>query len=197
MNKQLIGILGPSTGGKSTLCDYVVSSDPSTYVRIAFADYLKEEALHRGWSGRKDSEGRKFLQVLSEQLKQDHGESVFYDVGILKAFAAPQPIILFDDARFLIEITNLFADHETWTGSCFVFDEPEAEQRWEDSVMATGKDFEWAKHRSEVEWRSVRDIIARSFPTFTNDKTLGIEICGNRFLNHVNQHINIIEGVTK
>jgi hypothetical protein len=189
MDKQLIGILGPSTGGKSTLCDYVVSSDPSTYVRIAFADYLKEEALRRGWSGRKDSEGRKFLQVLSEQLKQDHGESVFYDVGVLKALTAPQPVILFDDTRFQVEIAGLLSDHDGWVGSCFVLENIDAELKWEDSAFSTKDSDAWAWHRSECEWRAFRDVVTRAFPAFVNDKNLGVEISGNRFYNHIQQHI--------
>ena len=190
--KHLIGILGPSGGGKSTLTKNVMASDPSIGI-VSFADHLKEEAKRRGWSGLKDDEGRRFLQVVSENMKKEFGESVFYDVGQAKAMALDKSIVLYDDCRFLIEIANLKKHHTEFIGSVIVFEEPTAEEVWYRASMSTDSKDAWAQHRSETEWRSVRSQLRREQISFHNDKSLGIALGSSKFHAYLTKHIHEME----
>lgn len=179
--KHLVGILGPSGGGKSSLCKGACELD-SDFGIISFADYLKEEATRRGWSGLKDSEGRLFLQRVSEDMKQEFGESVFFDEGVKKALASNKSCILFDDCRFLIEIAGLLrTDNTKFNGYVLLMHEDRAEKRWFDAVLSCDQQAQWANHRSECEHRAVRYALASKYPTFINDKSLGLEHCISTF----------------
>lgn len=182
--KVIVGLVGPSTGGKSSLVNALVASNPNFYGRASFADYLKEVAAERGWNGEKDSEGRKFLQATSEDLKREHGESVFYDVGIMRALQRPETVVVFDDARFFVEIVPL-RDNKSQVFDSIVLGiaEPNAERKWFDAVCANE---EWARHRSECEWRSMLSMI----PVFTNDKSLGLDVVGPRFCEWLTGHVD-------
>ena len=181
MSKILIGVLGPSTGGKSSLVDGFCAIHTNA-AKVSFAEYLKEEAARRGWNGEKDAVGRKFLQNLSEELKREHGESIFYDIGIMKALQSPAEIVLFDDMRFFVEIVaHMNYKGDVFTSYIVTVYEPQAEARWENAVVDPSPDCDWARHSSECEWRTVRHL----FPSIINDKSLGLEIGVNRFDNFI------------
>lgn len=184
MNKHLIGIMGPSTGGKSTLLGGLLSNP--VYGRVSFGDYLREVATERGWDGTKTPSGRAFLQKVSEDLKREFGESVFYDIGVLKALQNPAPVVLFDDMRFFIEISQIIQEHESFIGSIIVINEPEAEYRWECSALSRAEEDAWAWHRSEHEWRCLRHL----FPQFDNKKELGVDYGIEKFTEFVTNHVN-------
>jgi hypothetical protein len=184
-HKHIVGLLGPSGGGKSSLVDGITSSNVA---RLSFADYLKEVATRRGWNGLKDESGRKFLQRVSEDMKAEYGEDIFYRIGMEKAQALPQQVVLFDDMRFLIEISNTVAmsDAITGIGHVLVLEEPEAEHKWECAALSTNPACDWAKHRSETDWRSVRHL----FPSFYNNKSLGLDVGIELFHEFVLEQLN-------
>lgn len=179
--KTLIGILGPATGGKSSLCLGLNKYD-KRFGTVSFAEYLKEEATRRGWNGAKDEAGRMFLQATAEALKKEHGESVFYDVGVMKALQSPHDIILFDDTRHFVEILPLHSNgHESFASGVVTLNEEGAEAKWIAAAIDRKGFNDWARHRSETEWRVLRHL----FPTFVNDKSLGLSIGVNRFLDFI------------
>lgn len=175
--KTLIGVVGPATGGKSSLCLGLNKYD-KRFGTVSFAEYLKEEATQRGWNGVKDEAGRLFLQNTAESLKKEHGESVFFDVGVMKALQSPYDVVLFDDARHFIEILPLQSNkYDTFASGVVTLSEEKAEAKWLTAAMDPNEINDWARHRSETEWRVLRHL----FPTFINDKSLGLEIGVNRF----------------
>lgn len=184
MIKHLIGIMGPSTGGKSTLLGGLLDSNP-IFGRVSFGEYLREVATKRGWDGTKTPAGRAFLQKVSEDLKQEFGESVFYDIGVAKALHNPAPVVLFDDMRFFIEISQIITDHDTFLGSIIVINEPEAEHLWECAALSRAEADAWAWHRSEHEWRCLRHL----FPQFDNKKELGVDYGIEKFTEFVTNHV--------
>lgn len=192
-DKTIIGLLGPSTGGKSSLVQGICDMYPTMYCRVSFADYLKRVATTRGWDGSKTPEGRAFLQRVSEDLKAEFGEDVFFRVGIEIALHREQPVVIFDDTRFLIEITNMLAGRidatseieNCYDGHILVLEEHEAEAKWETSVLSNLPEDAWAKHRSELDWRVFRHL----FPAFNNNKSLGLEIGIQLFSEFISQNI--------
>lgn len=196
-DKTIIGLLGPSTGGKSSLVQGICDIAPKTYCRVSFADYLKRVATTRGWDGSKTPEGRAFLQKTSEDLKAEFGEDVFFRVGIEIALHCDQPIVIFDDTRFLIEITNMLPGRidatseieDCYDGHILVLEEPEAEAKWETAVLSNRPEDAWAKHRSECEWRTIRHM----FPSFFNNKALGLDLGINLFHEFITEHITTQE----
>lgn len=188
--KQIFGVMGPSTGGKSTMTQEMLIRFPEVFTHVSFADYLKEVATRRGWNGQKDPAGRAFLQRVSEDLKAEFGDSVFYDIGIKKACCAKQPFVIIDDLRFTVEISQMYKGRHTsefgdgYTTHCIVLEEQEAEARWEAAYFDPEDTGNWARHASELEWRAVRHM----FPCFTNKKELGVEINAEVFLDFITEN---------
>lgn len=188
--KQIFGVMGPSTGGKSTMVQELLTLYPGIFTHVSFADYLKEVSTRRGWSGKKDPAGRAFLQKVSEDLKAEFGDSVFYDIGIQKACAAAQPFVLIDDLRFTVEISQMYRGRHVlssgfcYTTHCLVLEEQEAEARWESAYFDIEDSGNWARHASELEWRAVRHL----FPCFTNKKELGVDINADKFLSFITEN---------
>lgn len=185
--KTIVGLLGPSTGGKSSLINGICNHH---FGVMSFAAYLKEVATRRGWSGLKDASGRAFLQKVSEDMKAEYGEDVFFRIGLERALHAQQPVIIFDDMRFLIEIIpTITCRDDSFNGHVLVLEEPEAEHKWEVAVLSDDPKDAWAKHRSECEWRSVRHM----FPSFFNNKALGLDLGIDLFHEFITEHIKAQE----
>lgn len=76
MNKIVFTISGKAGHGKDTLAlviRKIYQERGKTTRRLAFADYLKQEAELLGWDGKKDDKGRTLLQDLSVLTKTYHG----------------------------------------------------------------------------------------------------------------------------
>lgn len=58
---MIVGFAGYATSGKDEAARPLIDRG---FVRVAFADPLKALAKELGWSGRKDAEGRAFLEAL-------------------------------------------------------------------------------------------------------------------------------------
>lgn len=76
MNKLAITISGKAGHGKDTFAEIAIAVLKEKGIRarrLAFADYLKQEAQLLGWTGEKDAKGRTLLQNLSSLTKTYHG----------------------------------------------------------------------------------------------------------------------------
>jgi hypothetical protein len=167
--KFVVIFMGAVGAGKST-----ITTAAAKYINaevLSFATYLKQSALEAGWSGVKDEEGRRFLQTHADELKKVHGEDIFFRKGIEAAKASSASTLVFDDGRAFVELggATLLADLDVTI--CIIdFYEKNAEDQWFQAAITNHPSCAWAKHRSETEWRSIRD----RYPRFTNDKSRGI-----------------------
>lgn len=105
---KLILINGKAEHGKDTLAEYLGAVFTLVYdqkVRIVrFADFVKLSALKRGWNGKKDKEGRTFLQVHGEEMRQ---EDKYCWVRQAEEFILLHPttdIVIIPDFRFPEEV---------------------------------------------------------------------------------------------
>ena len=191
--KHLIVVAGASTGGKTShvdaVCNIYFDGKAS---RESFAAFLKEEAAKRGWSGRKDKQGRLFLQRLQRELKDRYGEDVFARKMLEQANMSYNKlhnnVVFVDDHRFSVERLTLNANlrPETVKLTYVKFFDPIAEALWEKAFNA-GED--WAHHVSELEWRafpdSAWDVI------YHNDRTRGLDYSAEQFFDAINRFAGI------
>lgn len=193
--KHLIVVAGASTGGKTShvdaTCELLGRSS-----RESFAAFLKDEAIKRGWSGRKDKQGRLFLQRLQRELKDRYGEDIFARKMLEQAALSYKDLrsnfVFVDDHRFSIERLTLNAavNVEKKLGDTKLtyvkFFDPIAEALWEKAFNA-GE--EWAHHPSELEWRafpdSAWDVI------YHNDRTCGLDYSVSQFFDSINRFAEI------
>ena len=66
---MIIGFSGKMQAGKDTCGHYLELS--RGYSRVSFAEYLKKLASLAGWTGRKDDQGRKFLQEFGMLVQEN------------------------------------------------------------------------------------------------------------------------------
>lgn len=72
---MLIGVCGKIGAGKDVIGKYLISHH--SFHRFAFADPIKELAMHLGWDGRKNGKGRRFLQELGQRAREIAGEDIW------------------------------------------------------------------------------------------------------------------------
>ena len=179
MPSKIIGIMGACGAGKTTITRaWLEREHPNDHVFMNFADSLKRIALEHGWSGKKDDEGRKWLQDFSEQYKAQHGEFVFFDIALHDGLEQSEgkEILAYGDVRFSHEIRQFMTWQQEGRKVALVYiDNPEAEYRWRDAYhkwYLTGEtQYKWAVHRSETEWRDFKDRIWNRPATLVNDPT--------------------------
>jgi hypothetical protein len=159
MPKKIVGLMGACGAGKTTVGEaWLNNYHTSDYKFLNFADPLKRLAFENGWSGKKDDEGRAWLQDFSERYKKIHGEMVFFDLAIEEGLASPGEVLCFGDTRFYHEIRQFIAwQHAGQDARLVYIFNPDAERRWTVAYknwFETGEDkFKWAVHRSEFCWR--------------------------------------------
>lgn len=134
MTKPDIALLGRARSGKDTIANYLVREHG--YVRVAFADALKEMALaadpvvharspesgdpvcwglssivdEHGWEVAKDEhhEVRRFLQNLGVAVRQQFGADAWLNKGLDAVHALdPATPVVFTDVRFANEVRAL------------------------------------------------------------------------------------------
>ena len=135
MGRMIIGLMGAAGAGKDAvgriLCEH------HGFTRVAFADKLKEMAIDRGWSGRKDEEGRRFLQDLGIEMR--HKDPAFWIREALRTMDTISGPVVITDVRFANEISTL---------------EHRKAALWWIERPGVGPANE---HISEHEWRACRD----------------------------------------
>jgi GTPase SAR1 family protein len=176
---KIIGVMGACGAGKTTITQAWLERElPNAHVFMNFADSLKQIARAHGWSGKKDDEGRQWLQAFSERHKAEHGELVFFNDAILTGLnrSVDKRILAYGDVRFSHEIRQFLTWQQEGREVALVYvDNPEAEYRWRDAYFKwyqTGEDqYKWAIHRSETEWRDFKDRIWVRPSVLYNDPT--------------------------
>lgn len=179
-SKLAVVLMGAIGAGKSTITNATAQLLDADV--LSFATYLKSTALEAGWSGVKDAEGRRFLQEHADRMKLVHGEDVFFRHGIEAARQSSKDTVIFDDGRAFVELggATLLADPSI-TLLVIDFYETNAEDRWYNAAIRSEP---WACHRSETEWRSIRDRYVR----YTNIKDFGIPWNAYSFAAFIAQH---------
>jgi alpha-L-fucosidase len=187
MSNLFIGIIGAVRSGKTSVSEEWLHQYQPNSIIVNYADPLKVAAMNAGWSGKKDPEGRNWLQQFSEQYKREHGEMVFYDRAMSNAAASDKDVCIFGDVRFMHEIRGLIDLQNQGNEVYLVYVwNQEAENRWTEALSnwyATGHDeYKWATHRSEIEWRSfIEDAWANSTIFANNDFSSGLSAAVDRF----------------
>ena len=101
--KQHIGLIGLAGSGKDTAALALMHRG---WKRVAFADALKNRALHLGWDGRKDDRGRQLLCALGMAMRA-------YDpqhwIDLARAAMRGRPCV-FTDVRFANEADFIRAE---------------------------------------------------------------------------------------
>lgn len=186
--KHLVIVAGASTGGKTTHADGMrlhLRSHGIHVARESFAAYLKEEAVRRGWNGKKDTKGRMFLQELQYTLKHDYGDDIFARKMLENAmtdFNTGNDVVIVDDHRFMVERNFLSTLNPKKIKVTFVkFYDAQAETRWRKAFKALEP---WAIHVSELEWRAFPDEAWDVI--YHNDRTLGVTNSVVQFTNAIN-----------
>lgn len=99
---MIIGLCGYAQTGKDTSGIHLI--DSYKFKRFAFADPLKEAATVLGWSGKKDEEGRRFLQLLgTEAIKNVFGEDFWARLIFKRINESDEKNVVITDIRFNIE----------------------------------------------------------------------------------------------
>lgn len=98
---RVVGLLGFAGEGKSEVAEVMAHFG---WREFAFADPLKEVARILGWSGRKDPEGRAFLQNLGDVMRDSYGPDVWIDVTRRLMEGCDSPDVVLSDVRRLNEI---------------------------------------------------------------------------------------------
>jgi len=93
MRAPILGLSGYAGAGKDTAALGLVERG---WVRAAFADALKLEAIANGWNGRKDKEGREFLQTWGVARRE---EDPLYWVKPVLRLQGRYPLVV-PDVRF-------------------------------------------------------------------------------------------------
>jgi alpha-L-fucosidase len=177
MPSMILGIMGACGAGKTTITQaWLEREHASDYTFMNFADSLKRVAVAHGWSGKKDDEGRKWLQDFSERYKAQHGELVFFDNALHDGLeqSVDKSILAYGDVRFSHEIRQFLTWQQEGRHVALVYiNNPEAEYQWRDAYFKwyqTGEmQYKWAVHRSETEWRNFKDRVWERPLTFVND----------------------------
>lgn len=71
---KVLGIAGKKGVGKDTIANYLVNN--YGFVKVAYADKVKDVARSLGWDGKKDERGRRLLQRLGTDVARE------YDIDI-------------------------------------------------------------------------------------------------------------------
>lgn len=99
----IIGLMGDAGAGKDAVGR--ILCERHGFTRVAFADKLKALAIDRGWSGRKDAEGRKFLQDLGMEIRRkDPAHWIREALRTMDTITGP---VVLTDVRFANEIGTL------------------------------------------------------------------------------------------
>jgi len=99
MSKLVIGFVGGSGSGKTTIADGLVKATRSTMI-LPFAQPLKDFARLFGWNGIKDTKGRRLLQLLGTECGR---ECIDPDLWVKKwqeVVKDTAQVIIADDIRF-------------------------------------------------------------------------------------------------
>lgn len=171
MKKLVVGLMGPTDGGKSTICAKYAARRPKDVTVMAFAAPLKDAAEAAGvWdrANQKDPKQRQALHAFSQQQKDKHGNDIWWREARRRALEAKTPIVIFEDARFALEISSILTSPD-WNPVILCMYEDRAESRWMEAAFKArfgSEEHAWAVNRSELEWRAVRDC----FPSVMNDR---------------------------
>lgn len=92
-HRRLVGLCGYAGSGKDTAAEGLTGTG---WRRVAFADPLKELARMLGWNGAKDTYGRRFLQVLGEQVRLIIGEDSWVRAAEKFVDAKPDDVVITD-----------------------------------------------------------------------------------------------------
>ena len=179
--RRIVVICGASGGGKSTHADGYCKHTGGK--KLSLAQYLKDEALKRGWSGLKDTEGRRFLQNLQYELKEQHGQDVFVRKLLEKAEKifrnTNSDTVVVDDHRFAVERAGFVEWQKRGRSrkvNFVMFSDSLAEIRWENAFFDNAP---WAMHVSELEWRA---FPKSSFDAkHVNDRSIGLATSLSKF----------------
>lgn len=102
-HRTIIGLCGAAGAGKDAVGKILCESHGFT--RVAFADRLKVMALDRGWSGRKDDEGRRLLQDLGMEYR--NVDPTYWIVEALRTIDGITGNVVITDCRFLNELETI------------------------------------------------------------------------------------------
>ena len=164
---KIIGFMAATGAGKSTLAKEVAARLGCPV--LAFADTLKTMALERGWSGKKDGEGRAQLQEISEAIKLELGEDIFLRTTLAAAHAAATEFVILEDVRFAMEVFAVINAN----GVLVNIVEPGAEARWYRATQEYSRgdaEARWSSHRTELDWRA---LVHLATTRVTNDLAHG------------------------
>jgi hypothetical protein len=182
--RKFIGVMGACTSGKTTISTAWRKSyrEGENNKIIIFADPLKELAAEHGWSGKKDDEGRAFIQQFSNKYKAEHGDDVFRRIAFGNALkpALDGTAVIFEDVRFTEEIRGILKlakDPLNSVALVYIYNH-DAEQRWAKAYgdyLAGDDTCKWAVHESELEWRQYITTLHNEALTVHNSLEYDIE----------------------
>lgn len=104
----LIGLAGRARVGKDTTADYLILRH--RFIKMAFADYLKQVAELGGWNGLKDERGRRYLQHLGDTMREYEPNIFVNEIRSKIAWCeryGNEPRIVVSDVRLVTEIEAL------------------------------------------------------------------------------------------
>jgi hypothetical protein len=103
MGRVIIGLMGAAGAGKDAVAK--ILCDHHGYTRVGFADKLKAMAIDRGWNGRKDDEGRRFLQDFGMEMRRK--DASYWIREALRTMDTIRGNVVISDVRFANEISTL------------------------------------------------------------------------------------------
>lgn len=99
---MIIGLCGYAGAGKDALGQILV--ERHGFVRLAFADAVKAEAIEAGWNGKKDAAGRRMLQEIGMARRAEAED--YWVVQAARQLRAGRSTVI-TDVRFENEVDFL------------------------------------------------------------------------------------------